>query len=672
MKICLLELTHTTCGVHASNVPLAIGLLSAYLKKNLDETLDIRLYKEIDEFVEELKLWTPDIVGISQYSWNTNLDLYAAGLAKKANPNCIVIAGGPNLDIEEDRRIKYFQKNPQVDICVEKDGEIPFLEIVKRVLNGENIKSLIKDLPAGTFSFDQANKTYHESNKPVPRLDSIDAYGSVYKDGVFNKFLDKGYHPFILTTKGCPFTCAFCHTGTSYHSKMLFLSPEIFREEMEYLAKRYQNRHDVILYLSNSNFSMFEEETEHAYIIKEMQEKYNWPKYFDVTSGKNTQKLLDMLSIIKFSASISLQTLTPEVLKNIRRKNIPFEEYMNFQKQVKYLTGALTQTELIIGLPGETKESFMNTLIKCIDSGVDIIVIYTLMNLQGTPISSDEFTKKYQHVIKHRIVPRQYSIVNGDKIFDTEEVIIGTKYMSFDDYLEIRNLCFTLSIIFNSLEIAPLKRFLIEQNIELSKWIFGIHKSIKTIPEIYELYQEFSKETREELFDSKEELTNYFEKEENFNDLISGKKGDNLMRKYKCLALSQNYEMIVKLAIETARKFVQNNNEKAEELLNDIQTYLLTRDLKPILADHMQDINFSKTICLNYDIPTWLDSDMHLESFKGKFKYEVKLSEFQKQSLNDFIHNRKNLDLSLQILYFNGAVIDLWPKCIKQHAEKVC
>ena len=108
---------------------------------------------------------------------------------------------------------------------------------------------------------------------------------------------------------------------------------------MEYLGKRFAGQHNVTLYMANTNMSLFDQDFEIAGIIRMIQEKYDWPLLININSGKNPKKLLDMLSILDFQPIMSLQTLTPGVLKNIKRKNIPFETFVDFQNKVAHKTG---------------------------------------------------------------------------------------------------------------------------------------------------------------------------------------------------------------------------------------------------------------------------------------------------------------------------------------------
>ena len=114
---------------------------------------------------------------------------------------------------------------------------------------------------------------------------------------------------------------------------MMFMSPELFKIEMDYLGERFKGKDHIKLYLANTNMSMFKEDFEIAEVIRETQSKYNWPRMIDVNSGKDTKKLMKMTELIDMRPAIALQTLNDDVLQNIKRRNIGFEDYMDFQKK---------------------------------------------------------------------------------------------------------------------------------------------------------------------------------------------------------------------------------------------------------------------------------------------------------------------------------------------------
>ncbi|MBW2993735.1 hypothetical protein KY317_04135, partial [Candidatus Woesearchaeota archaeon] len=272
------------------------------------------------------------------------------------------------------------------------------------------------------------------------------------------------------------------------------------------------------------------------------------------------------------------------------------------------------------------------------------------MKLNGTPLASDEFKNKYKYVIKHRIVPRQFSLIDNNKIFDTEEVIVGTKDMSFEDYLELRELSFTISSFFNSTELVPLKRFLIENSIELSEWVFNLSNELKNCKEIYSEYLNFIKETKEELFDSRKSLIEFFNDKDNFQDLMDGIRGDNLLRKYKCNIISKYYDKFLEVAFTEAFKLLPH------EILIDIKKYVETANIKSLIDGKIEN---NMIVELNYDVPSWLDNK---GLKKGKFVYRLK---YPKEKIKHFKNMFKDPTLSLQIIYRGSRIIHLFPKWIK-------
>ena len=70
--------------------------------------------------------------------------------------------------------------------------------------------------------------------------------------------------------------------------------------------------------------------------------------------------------------------------------------------------------ELIIPLPGETKQTYFDSVKILMDAGVSIST-YTLMMNQGAELGRDETIKKYDMKTKWRVVPRDFGVYRGKK-----------------------------------------------------------------------------------------------------------------------------------------------------------------------------------------------------------------------------------------------------------------
>ena len=154
-------------------------------------------------------------------------------------------------------------------------------------------------------------------------------------------------------------------------------------------------------------------------------------------------------------------------------------------------------------------------------------------------------------------------------------------------------------------------------------------------------------------------MNDFYSIPENYNLLISGEIGDNLLRKYKYIILSKYFRQLVELAISEAA--IITNDSSNAEVLNDLKTFILTRYLKQYFDKSEYESNYFR---LNYDIPDWLNSkkeDLCIKDFKLSCEYRIMFTDRAKEVLNNILGLNRDYDLSLQILYRDGITMKLWP-----------
>ena len=78
-------------------VPLNVACLAAYAQKAFDNKLNIKIYKYPTELEKDIIEQTPDVLGLSNYSWNERLNHHFCNLVKSKNNNNTTILGGPNI-----------------------------------------------------------------------------------------------------------------------------------------------------------------------------------------------------------------------------------------------------------------------------------------------------------------------------------------------------------------------------------------------------------------------------------------------------------------------------------------------------------------------------------------------------------------------------------------------
>lgn len=85
LSIYLADLTHVGVGnnVATEAFPLNIGLIASYANKVFGDRVKIRLFKYPEKLLAALNEAPPDILGLINYTWNSNLALHFTRLVKR-------------------------------------------------------------------------------------------------------------------------------------------------------------------------------------------------------------------------------------------------------------------------------------------------------------------------------------------------------------------------------------------------------------------------------------------------------------------------------------------------------------------------------------------------------------------------------------------------------------
>jgi len=643
LKVYLCDLTHETVILVSDTIPVNLGYVGSYAKKIHGNSIEISLFKYPESVISEIKKNPPDILALSNYSWNSLLSERIAEIAKLKNSKVVTAQGGPNFPHDSEQQLEFLKRRPNTDFHVELEGEISFSNLINRVLKYHSGKEELFDSPvSGCVYIHPKKKILIKGEKPG-RIQSLDDIPSPYLNGMLDKFFDGRLSPFIETNRGCPFKCSFCHTGNDYFQKIHMFSIERVKAELEYIGARAAKQKNTVLHLADVNFGMFPRDREVCQSLVEMQKKYNWPSVVISTTGKNNkERVIDVTSILgnAFSVTMSVQSMDDKVLKNIKRSNIQLDHYTAINKHLQK-TGRSTSGELIIGLPGETKKTFTEGVKQIIDTGVNRATIYTLMMLYGTEFKDPKYRASYKMKGKYRIVPLNLGEYDGLKIFDHEEVCIENKDMSFKDYLDLRQLALLVESVFNNQPFEAFFRYALTMNISQSDFLFLILKNIHKAPKkIVKIFNDYYQETKDELWDSEEEMVKYYQKDENYKKLLRGDAGGNLIYKYKSMnlanAMPEWIEFLSNLLKDLVKSKNLTDNKLAEKEISMLTLYHKNRTWK-FLDSVYSERNISMES--DYDFLSWLKSSepqpLSMYKLKNPINYYFAYTETQLKERHD-------------------------------------
>jgi len=628
IKIYLCDITYDTI-IHVSDtIPINIGYVGSYIKKKFGDRVEIELFKYPEDIISKLKESPPDMIALSNYSWNSNLSEFIASIAKKFNPNVVTVQGGTNFPYDEPSQKKFLTTRPFTDVYAILEGEKSCANVVQRIFDVDKDLNLFFDTAIDGCIFIKPDTRNLENvvavkGKLLDRIKDLDEIPSPYLTGMLDKFFDGKLTPFLETNRGCPFTCSFCHTGDYYFHKLNKFSEKRVKEEIEYIGKKAGPLGITNLHLADVNFGMYPTDKKTCEFFLESKKKYKWPLTIMGTTGKNAkERVMEITGILgdMFAVNMAMQSLSETVLQNVGRANIKLD-HMDSINDKLIQAGRNTHGELIVPLPGETKKSFIEGLNIMLNSNVSIVCIYTLMMLNGTKFQEPAYKKKYEYKTKFRIVPLNFGEYEGNKILDYEEVGIETKDLSFQEYLDLRAISLLVESLHNGRPFNELFKYADLYNIEPATMLEILHNNISEAPEdIKKVINDFIKETESELWDSEEQLLNYYKIEENYQKLKRGEVGGNLIYKYKSLN-------IVKCATAWVDFFEKQLFKAIKEKQPEMKSFT---ELKSEISDIA---NFSR-LKLN----GLFDVNSNTNPIKARFKYDIVkwIDEGKKEGLKNY------------------------------------
>ncbi len=173
-----------------------------------------------------------DVCAISSnfYTYSGEV-LKTAEIIRSVSPQSIIIAGGQNVGPEHE----LFTNSPHIDICLQGEGEIPFRQLIKTLLNGKNN---FHDIP-GMWN---AGKQRWNTQKKMENI-SFSPDGNKLSPGHYR--IGGKAAIMLSTSRGCPMACRFCSIYKTFGTQIRLKSIETVIAEMQTAYKRGIRAFDI-------------------------------------------------------------------------------------------------------------------------------------------------------------------------------------------------------------------------------------------------------------------------------------------------------------------------------------------------------------------------------------------------------------------------------------------
>ena len=611
-RVYLGDLRYNTGGVLANDcMPLGVAYMKAVMDRD-NEDVSSRLFVYPDRLLEALKNAPPDILMLSNYVWNEALSRAFFRIAKQINPKVLTVMGGPNIPLEPERQLAYLEACPEVDVYITGEADFAASRLVSiyqdcghshTAWGARGMDSSIWRNPEGEL-VRSATKPRHREVNEIP---------SPWLTGIQDEFFDGRLSPMIETNRGCPFTCTFCAQGTSWYSKVHNFDLDRMQEEIRYIAGRIQEKSPKMgtLRIADSNYGMFERDIEISGYIGQMQRDYGWPTFIDATTGKNRPERI-IKSVEQVSGALVLyqavQSLDENVLRKIKRETIKLDAYKALEVHMRG-RGLKSISDLILGLPGESLESHLHGLTTLLDSNIDQMHNFQAMMLKGSEMEKAESRETFKFDTRFRVLPRNFGIFEDKRVFDTEEIIVATDTLPFEDYITCRKYHLVSSVFWNDGWFAHLVAFCRAHGISNAEWWKAMLPALEDgDAAVRDFLDQFVAETKGELFPTREACLDFYARDENFEKLGRGDIGDNLMYRYRAIASFFIWDAVCDAAMQATRTLLEARGAAAaipdfSLFWADFHTFIR---LIHATGTTEEAILAPTEAVLNYDFPAWI------------------------------------------------------------------
>jgi tRNA A37 methylthiotransferase MiaB len=331
-------------------------------------------------------------------------------LKKQIKHDVVIMVGGPSIDAHG--VYDWRQDFPDADYAVYSDGEQAFHDILCHHFRGSSINVLTTKnlLWIKNAAIQKAPAAYVRNAEYSPYLESKHLLLQMANDpDNQGKEMRMAYE----TSRGCPYTCSFCDWSSGLGPTTVKRKAD-YRAELEFIASLpIKTVHD-----SNANFGQWPVDVEIAEMIAEIFPPRGikmQPPNLSKNKKDRAYKILEILMAagVVDTGKFAVQDIHPEILANVDRPDIPWEEHKVYIRHLKTLfPDKPFHIEGIKGLPGQTRATWHNMIRESYLLGLRI-EMYNWVMIPNSPAMYDPEYKQKFNLCTRKIKNNKHDIVSS-------------------------------------------------------------------------------------------------------------------------------------------------------------------------------------------------------------------------------------------------------------------
>ncbi len=363
-------------GINAKYIHTNLAI--RYLKQTIKK-LDIatQLYEpsinnHYDHILMEVYEKNPDILGFSCYIWNIEMVLRLAQSIKEILPKTKIVLGGPEVSFET---CDFFVEHNYIDFIIKGEGEEPFYNLTKAIINGDDYKK-IQGLLTGEF------------DNGVSKVHDLNQIDFPYMDEDLNQISNQIIY--YEASRGCPYSCSYCLSSTS--KGVRYIDIHRVKKELEILTGYTQ----MIKFVDRTFNCNTEITKDLLMFIRDLNTQTTF--HLEISAHLITKEILDILKTMpnnRIQLEIGVQTTNPQSVKAIQRTT-DFPRLSEVVQEINTYQNIHQHLDLIAGLPYEDYDSFVNSFNDVMALKPNKLQLGFLKLLRGSKIRNEHAIHGYK------------------------------------------------------------------------------------------------------------------------------------------------------------------------------------------------------------------------------------------------------------------------------------
>jgi radical SAM superfamily enzyme YgiQ (UPF0313 family) len=355
--------------------PLGLGYVAAYLRR---QSHQVRLLLNLTpgDLQHQLQTFQPQLVGVSCMT-PTFPQAVAICREVKNRSSAATVLGGPHVTA---LREEILQVQPEIDYVVYGEGELTIDELCRMLERPVRRVSHIKGLVYRTA------KGVVKANPPRDLIKDVDSLPFPARDLVdmsrlgTHKYIDVGrVSATMISSRGCPFKCAFCSSHITMGKIYRFRSAQNVLAEVDELVNRYRVNH---IAFEDDTFTLNRERVE-TICQGLIQRNYDLTWY---CLSRVESMDLELARLMRRAGcrlvSFGIESGNPDILNKIHKKiSLPAARQAI---EACYQAGLRSQCTFILGFPFDTQKTMADTLHFAQELSPTIAIFFALVPYPGT------------------------------------------------------------------------------------------------------------------------------------------------------------------------------------------------------------------------------------------------------------------------------------------------